>query len=190
MSQLIRPRGLAALVVPAALWLATVGAGGFLLATASADRIVNGCRILDNPTREKHTDCPGHHLRGVDIRYLNLWYANLRGADLARANLNYVSARYANLRGADLSHASMYVVVLIRAELNGANLPYANLSRDTLTNADLRDADLSHANLREANLRNANLLGAFLRDAKFCKTIMPDGHTNNSDCPRRGRRPA
>ena len=54
-------------------------------------------------------------------------------------------------------------------------------------------ANLTGANLNGANLTDANLMGANLNDAKnfntadttgakFCKTIMPDGSTNNSGC--------
>ena len=63
--------------------------------------------------------------------------ADLRGANLIRANLSG-----ANLSGADLRGA-----FLIRANLSGADL----------RGADLRGADLNRADLRGADLRGADL---------------------------------
>ena len=76
--------------------------------------------------------------------------ANLRGADLRRANLS----------GADLSGAN-----LRRADLSGADLSGANLRRADLRGADLYGANLRGANLRGADLRRANLRGADLYGA-------------------------
>ena len=47
---------------------------------------------------------------------------------------------------------------------------------------NLREANLHYANLREADLWGAKLTGANLSEAKFCRTTMPDGSTNNDDC--------
>ena len=79
--------------------------------------------------------------------------------DLSGANFTLT-----NLRQVDLSQANLF-----RAYLYGTNLRGA-----TLESADLREADLTHADLRDANLNQA----------KFCKTIMPDGRINNRDCYR------
>ena len=43
--------------------------------------------------------------------------------------------------------------------------------------------DLSGADLEGANLRKANLEGVNLKETFFCKTTMPDGTKNNTDCP-------
>ena len=75
--------------------------------------------------------------RRANLRYANLWGANLRGA-----NLGYADLRYANLGGANLRDANLV----------GANLGYA----------DLGDANLVGANLGYADLRDANLVGANL----------------------------
>jgi hypothetical protein len=116
-------------------------------------------------------------------QYLNLSNTNLSGADLGRANLFGV-----HLRGADLSGANLLGADLGRADLRGANLSdatliEANLFGAHLSGADLRGANLFGTNLSEAYLRGANLSGADLPDAKFCKTIMPNGTLNNCDCP-------
>ncbi|MBM4428186.1 MAG: pentapeptide repeat-containing protein [Chloroflexi bacterium] len=56
-----------------------------------------------------------------------------------------------NLRGADLAQANLEGYNLSRAILSNANLSIANLSGANFTNANLRGADLSMANLSNAN---------------------------------------
>jgi len=78
-------------------------------------------------------------------------------------------------------------------ECEKCDLKGANLWGQNLTGANLAGADLTRANLQEANLTRADLSKAKLKDAeyfftvetagaKFCKTIMPDGSSNNSGC--------
>ena len=78
-------------------------------------------------------------------------------------------------------------------ECEKCDLKGANLWGQNLTGANLAEADLTRANLQEANLTRADLSKAKLKDAeyfftvetagaKFCKTIMPDGSSNNSGC--------
>ena len=114
----------------------------------------------------------GANLAGAYLRGADLQEASLTGANLVGANLTGAYLRKANLRGASLTEAS-----LSRANLAGANLRGANLRE-----ANLREANLYYANLREANLKEADLTGANLSEAKFCRTTMPDGSTNNDDC--------
>ena len=99
-------------------------------------------------------------LSGADLRYADLGRANLSGADLSRADLSGANLRYADLGRANLSGAD-----LSRADLSGANLRYADLGRANLSGADLSRADLSGANLRYADLGRANLSGADLSRA-------------------------
>jgi uncharacterized protein YjbI with pentapeptide repeats len=70
-----------------------------------------------------------------DGRVLDLWTANLRGADLTGALL-----KSADLSGTDLTEA---------------NLRNASLEGAALRNAYIVGADLSNANLRDADLRGA-----------------------------------
>jgi hypothetical protein len=93
--------------------------------------------------------------------------ANLREADLQRANLEG-----ANLREADLQRANLEGANLREANLEGANLREANLGRANLWGANLRGANLEGANLREANLGRANLWGANLRGANLWGAIL------------------
>ena len=67
---------------------------------------------------------------------------------------------------------------LSRVNLKGAYLYAANLTGAWLSGVNLTDANLTGADLTDAeNFNTANTTGA-----KFCKTIMPDGTTNNSGC--------
>ena len=81
----------------------------------------------------------------------DLTWANLREADLTRADLT----------GADLAWAD-----LTRADLTEANLTKADLRWANLTGADLRGADLTEADLHWANLTGADLRGADLTGTK------------------------
>jgi Pentapeptide repeats (8 copies) len=85
------------------------------------------------------------NLSRADLGGANLRWANLSRANLSRANLSGANLRWADLSGADLSRAN-----LSRANLSRANLSGANLSRANLSGADLSWADLSEANLRWA----------------------------------------
>jgi len=88
----------------------------------------------------------GLDLSGADLRDANLFRADLRGASLFRANLIE-----ADLRGASLFRA---------------NLIEADLFRADLREADLREADLSEADLSRADLREVNLSEAVMTDSK------------------------
>jgi uncharacterized protein YjbI with pentapeptide repeats len=85
---------------------------------------------------------------------------------------------------ADLRGANLTLTNLSGADLRKATLLLTNLSEAELRGADLSEADLTNAILTSANLTGADLTGADLKTAQFCKTIMPDGSTDNRDCPR------
>lgn len=100
---------------------------------------------------------PVVHLSDVD----------LRGADLAYADLSGLVLWDADLTGADLSDADLSGAVLTGALLVGASLQNADLDGACLPGADLRGADLTstllqHTSLYQANLRGAVLAGAVL----------------------------
>jgi uncharacterized protein YjbI with pentapeptide repeats len=109
----------------------------------------------------RSTALTGTDLTGVALNGANLSGATLRGSNLSGANLNG-----ANLGGADLRDAN----------LTGSDLTGANLFRANLSNANLQNARLQRATLRGANLTGTNL------QARFCRTLMPDGTVNNTNC--------
>ncbi len=122
-------------------------------------------------------DCVGCDLRDMDMRGADLTEASLTGVILHNADLRYSDLGKANLSKADLRKANLW-----SADLRGANLREVDLSEAMLISADLRHADLSGANLTDAHKHNTYLTGAKLSEAKFCRTTMPDGSTNNDDC--------
>ena len=122
-----------------------------------------------------------------DLRYINLSFSYLFGANFAASNLmaanlgyaylcyaylgyayiGYSYLGYAYLAFADLSHANLNYsdlsyAYLGYAKLKETNLRYANLSYAYLVGADLSNADLTGANLTGAILIGANLTGAIL----------------------------
>jgi uncharacterized protein YjbI with pentapeptide repeats len=98
----------------------------------------------------------------ADLRGANLRRADLRDADLRGANLRRADLRDANLRGANLRRADLRDANLSGADLSGADLRRADLFGADLFGADLRDANLRGADLRRANLRRADLRRADL----------------------------
>jgi uncharacterized protein YjbI with pentapeptide repeats len=113
--------------------------------------------------RRKRASGQKSFLRGVlqDWHDAGLQRAQLRGANLARADLEG-----AQLRGADLTEAQLQ-----KAKLRGAELHGVDLSRATLDGADLTEADLHGAILQKAKFANARglllvkLAAADLRNA-------------------------
>lgn len=101
-------------------------------------------------------DLQGTDLREADLRKADLQYAILYCADLRGSNLRDANLHCADLRGSDLRCAS----------LRCASLQCANLSSANLSSANLSIADLKWADLRNANLYGANLYGARLRNVK------------------------
>jgi len=85
-------------------------------------------RIILNKKGELLKEVDAETLRGADLRYANLSYADLRYADLRYANLSYADLRYADLRYANLSYADLRYANLSYADLSYADLSYANLS--------------------------------------------------------------
>lgn len=108
-------------------------------------------------------------LFGADLNGANLIEADLSNADLIGANLSNADLYGTNLRRACLRSASLIGANLRRADLNGTHLRRANLSNANLSNANLVEANLSGANLSGANLSNARLGGAHLFGAKLDK---------------------
>src|SRR6185437_8379182 len=77
------------------------------LPTASADKTINGCTIVDSPTPTRITTCQGADLPNVDLSGANLIFANLFGANLTSANLSGATLIAANLTDANLSFADL-----------------------------------------------------------------------------------
>jgi len=84
---------------------------------------------------------------------VDLYGADLRGANLTRARLD----------GTDLIHANLKEAILINADLSGTKLMEAKLEGVKLDGVKLREADLRGTDLSGACLTGANLERADLR---------------------------
>jgi uncharacterized protein YjbI with pentapeptide repeats len=98
--------------------------------------VINGCRIVANPTKDHHTVCPRVNLTGADLARYNLSYADFGNADLPNVDLfrtNLTNARLpdANLSGSDLGDTTLSRATLFRVNLSGTNLAYTNFSSAT-----------------------------------------------------------
>lgn len=135
----------------------------------------------------------GADLRDLDFRYANLVNVNLAGANARKVNLAVADARNVNLTGADARHANLEGAALLNAHLAGANLAGANLATAhlagaNLTGANLIAADLAAADLTAANLENAYLKAANLKDANewggFRLDGLPSGQVTMTPRPK------
>lgn len=108
-----------------------------------------------NQWRQEHPDVE------PDLSGEKLLFADLRDANLTRANL-----KDATLNGADLKNA---------------DLRDANLTRAELRSTDLRGANLNKADLKDANLRNVDLRGDDLRNVDLWGGNLSEAHLNNAD---------
>ncbi|AOW93771.1 hypothetical protein BFN03_16950 [Rhodococcus sp. WMMA185] len=124
---------------------------------ANAEIVIGGCTVVDNPTPENFTVCPGVDLRDSDLHGLNFSYADLTDATLFRTNLSGTK-----LIGAKLADAWIGWANLANADLTGANLAGADLGSSDLANADLTGANLAGADMRSVDIADANFTGANL----------------------------
>lgn len=119
------------------------------------------------------------NLRGTNLQGVDLWNADLEGANLHRANLRGASLWEADLRASELQSANLQRANLRSANLRAANLKEADLQSARLQRADLQSAELSgaklqKARLQEANLQHANLQRAYLHGANLRNAILDE----------------
>ncbi|MEB3282679.1 MAG: pentapeptide repeat-containing protein [Lyngbya sp.] len=117
---------------------------------------------------------------GLDLGEADLREANLWKADLSRANLINADLWGADLREANLTGADLWAVNFSEADLSSANLEAADLWRAKLRGADLSHANFSHANLTEANLRGTQILGTNFEGATLTGACIEDWDLNSA----------
>jgi uncharacterized protein YjbI with pentapeptide repeats len=117
---------------------------------------------------------------GLDLGEADLREANLWKADLSRANLINADLWGADLREVNLSGADLWGVNLSQADLSGANLSEADLWKAKLRGADLSQANFSQANLTEANLCATQVLGTNFEEATLTGACIEDWDLNRS----------
>ena len=179
----------------AAVFLMALAVFAVAQAPSASAKKVKGCEIVDDPTVNHHTDCPGAFMNFANLHYADLNYANLTGTELQFADLSDADLRFADLSRTYLNYADLRRADLRSANLHGANLRWTSLDAANLSEANLSEANLTLANLEGADLHGANLSGAnmyhtkFSSTTKFCITMMPDGSINNRDCDALGVKP-
>ena len=103
----------------------------------------------------------------TDLRGANLANADLSRADLSGADLTEAELGGANLSGAKLANATLFRAGLEGCELLGADLSGADLGSCRADRAGFGGADLGSASLCDASLRGATFSGATLEDAEL-----------------------
>jgi uncharacterized protein YjbI with pentapeptide repeats len=106
--------------------------------------------------------------------------ANLCNADLRNAELNKANLAWAVLNNAYFESAKLNEAILFGAQLNGAILWKAQLNRADLRRAQLNGAILWKAQLNRADLRRAQLNEAFLKDAQLNEAMLSFAQLNNA----------
>ena len=125
---------------------------------------------------------PGADLHECDLR---------AHPGLASANFTEAKLEDTLLSGTNLSGVSFRGARLWRAKLDGANLTNAdffasNGKRTDLFMADFTDADLTNASLSLDDVAEDPDAVLYPGYAIFCRTTMPDGQKDSSDCPANG----
>ena len=153
------------------------------------------------------------HASNADLAQATLNRAHLEFTSLIGANLNQVKASNAKMHNVFLEQANLYRATLNNDDLSGTqsfdvNLVFATLQNDNFSGGVMFDANLARASVYNADFANAtfvganfsravitnsnftstdlvgsNLLGTALGQNTFCHTQMPDGSTNNANCP-------
>jgi len=108
-------------------------------------------------------DLPGIVMPRVELSGV-VFRGCLTGADMRWANMRRANAIWARFENANLSEATFVSADLRKARFDNANLRGANMSYVDLYDAVLKGADLRYANLRGARLDHANMKGANLHD--------------------------
>jgi uncharacterized protein YjbI with pentapeptide repeats len=150
-----------------------------------------------------HISLSGANLSKVFLPYISLPEVDLSRAKLVEVDFSGACLAKSKLKFANFNKASLVNSRLYEADLTGASLIEAQLNWAKLDGAILLNAKLDRANLRKATLRGvylpkASLVGAILTEAdltnaegleqanlsgaRFCRTTMPDGTLNSSDC--------
>lgn len=119
-------------------------------------------------------------MQGAVLVGANLEWADLDQADLSGANLSGTILNFADLPDADLSNADLSGADLTFGDFYGVSFRFANLQRADLFAADFdNNTDFTGANLfRASGIRQSELA-----EAITCRTILPNGEIDNTDCP-------
>ncbi len=118
-------------------------------------------------------------MRAANLSATDFSAADLTNADLRRARLtdevNLYGAELpgANLRGAYLGGVNLHGANLSSAKLQGAYMAWVNAFAADLSNSELDGAYMNGAQLQGANLDNASMLGTDISNATVWQTNPP-----------------
>ena len=104
------------------------------------------------------------------------------GGSYSGCYYGYTDLSNMNLSSATFADANFSFATLTGTNFTGSDLSLTQLGYAAMKNANLTNANLSGAYLYGANLSGAVTTGAVFTNAQYCKTVMPDGSTNNSNC--------
>ena len=120
----------------------------------------------------KPLQMPGVRLTNINLSYLNLDHANMRGCDLNHClavevsfnqavligcNFNDCNLRSACFRGANISKCTFIGATMQSVDLLRVVAKDCNFNRARLQKADMREGDFENSNFNEASLFEANL---------------------------------
>lgn len=131
--------------------------------------------------REVSRDKDQIDLRGADLAQANLGGADLSGANLRWTNLAHVYAGQANLAGAHFRSADLTSADLSGANLRGAGFTEAKLADAFMPGADLTEAHLQRADVTGAHLTSAMLTGSYCRGANFARAKLIGADLTGAD---------
>jgi uncharacterized protein YjbI with pentapeptide repeats len=105
---------------------------------------------------------------------------------------DFPSANFADSesRSTSFSHTNLTQASLPGARMTLSDLSFSNLAQANLTRADIVQTPFFLTNLTDATLRNAYIPPPFgqpdpLKWATLCRTVLPNGRVDNSDCQGR-----
>ena len=134
--------------------------------TASGDKAVNGCTIVENPTEAHHTVC-ATAFSGSELAGLNLDWSNLTGSTFgARPNLTDTKFRDAKMNGLTFSNAT-----LVRTDMSRASLVDVNFKRSDLAGAKFNRAIMKTVFFGRTEMPDVEMKGALVTDVNFNQTI-------------------
>src|SRR5437016_6241680 len=95
-----------------------------------------------NPVDLREANVAGMNLRGIELQFADLAQANLERTDLSYANFASSFLRGVNLYGATLRGASLSQALLVNANLRETSLFQTNLTAALLSYADMSNAEM------------------------------------------------
>lgn len=155
-----------------------------------------GCDISEGFLRFSNFN--GADLTGANLRDAFFLESQAIGAIFINADLTMIGSENTLMREADFTGAvlidgnftntDLRDAIFVGASMAGVTFTGAVLSGANMTGADLTEATIDRTGLNETNLTDADLTGATitrtsLSSAVLCRTTMPDGTVDNSDCP-------